>query len=269
MKLFTLNSLPLYQFENLSQFKEIKHYVSTRAGGVSNGNGLETLNTSFLADNSIEAVIENRKRIAEAISISPSNLIFPSQTHEDNIVTVDSTFSANSHEKMTCTDALISNQKNFCISVVTADCVPILLFDKKNKVVSAVHAGWRGTVKMIAQKAVLKMQTFFGSKTEDIWVGIGPSIGPEVYQVGSEVITEFVNAFGTKKGLVSKETADGKGFVNLWEANKRQLTEIGIPESQIEIAGICTYSNSETFFSARRNEGKGGRFASGICLVSQ
>lgn len=267
MKLLTSDKLPLYQFENLSQFKEIKHYVSTRAGGVSEGNGLETLNVSFMADNRREAVIENRKRIAEAISVSPNKLIFPSQTHEDKIVIVDSAFSANSHEKMTCTDALISNAKGLCVSVITADCVPVLLFDSKNKVVGAVHAGWRGTVKMIAQKAVLKMQVDFGTNPKDVWVGIGPSIGPETYEVGSEVIEEFVKAFGSKQGLVSNETPNGKGFVNLWEANKRQLVVIGVPESQIEIAGICTYSNSETFFSARRNHGKGGRFASGICLL--
>ncbi|MFT5917042.1 MAG: YfiH family protein [Flammeovirgaceae bacterium] len=267
MKLQASNKLPLYQFENFSQFNEIRHYVSTRAGGVSEGNGLDTLNVSFMADNKREAVIENRKRITKAISISPSKLIFPSQTHEDNIVLVDSTFSANSYQKMTCTDALITNQKGFCVSIVTADCVPVLLFDSKKKVVSAVHAGWRGTVKMIAQKAVLKMQADFDSKPKDIWVGIGPSISPEVYEVGNEVIAEFIKAFGTKQGLVSNEMTDGKGFVNLWEANKRQLTEIGIPESQIEIAGICTYSNPETFFSARRNTGKGGRFASGIYLV--
>lgn len=267
MKSLTSSSFPLYQFRNLAQFKEIKHYISTRAGGVSKGNGLETLNVSFMADNMREAVSENRKRIAEAMQISPNKLIFPSQTHEDNIIIVDPTFSANSQEKMTCTDALITKENGFCVSVVTADCVPVLLFDDKNKAVGAVHAGWRGTVKMIAQKTVLKMQADFGTNPKDVWAGIGPSIGPESYEVGSEVIEEFEKAFGSKKGLISKETADGKGFVNLWEANKRQLTKIGVPESQIEIAGICTYSNSETFFSARSNAGKGGRFASGICLV--
>lgn len=258
-------TLPLYQFENLSKFREIKHYVSTRMGGVSKGEDLETLNMSYFTDKNIEAVTENRKRVAESIEIQPEKFIFPSQTHETNIVTVDSSFSANSHNKMSCTDALITNQLKTCISILTADCVPILLFDSKQKAVGAVHAGWRGTVNMIAKSTVLKMQEDFGTNPKDVWVGIGPSISPEVYEVGSEVIAEFVKAFGTKAGLISKETPNGKGFVNLWEANRRQLTELGVPNSQIEIAGICTFSNSETFFSARKNAR--GRFASGISLA--
>ena len=119
----------------------------------------------------------------------------------------------------------------------------------------------------IGKKTALAMQEHFGSDPKDIRVGIGPSIGPEAYEVGKEVIQAVENAFGTKENLIHQETPQGKGHFDLWEANKQPLLEIGILEQHIECANICTYTQHDLFFSARRLNGKGGRFASGIMLV--
>lgn len=263
--------IPYLNYYHFTAFDTLKHYVSTRHGGVSDGE-FSSLNISLGTADKPENIRENRHRIAQAMGISDERLIFPRQTHQDRIVCVTADALAASKEvletQLACTDALITQEKNVCISVISADCVPVLFFDPVQQAIGAAHGGWRGTVQKIAQKTALAMQTNFGSKPEDLVVGIGPSIGPKVYEVGSEVIEAVETAFGTKKGLIHQETKEGKGIFDLWEANRRQLLEVGVKEEWIECAEICTYTHHELFFSARRWKGKGGRFASGIMLVN-
>lgn len=263
-------SIPHYQFDHLKALPKVQHYISTRKGGVSQGE-FATLNISLGTADSRANILENRHRIAQMMGVSNEQLIFPRQTHSA-VVQLITEEKRNKgflwlSDHLSCTDALITQEKNCCISVISADCVPLLLFDPVQQAIGAVHAGWRGTVQKIAQKTVFAMQDTFGSKAADLIIGIGPSIGPEVYEVGSEVIEAVEQAFGTKKGLIHRENKQGKGFLDLWEANSRQLTTIGVLKEHIEIAELCTLSHSETFFSARKLYGKGGRFASGIMLV--
>ena len=265
-----LQNLPIYQFESLNQQKDLKHFISTRAGGVSNDD-FSSLNISIGTADLPENIIENRHRIAQALEIADHQLVFPRQTHDDRIVHIDQTKLDKGTEwlveHLQCTDALMTNLPHICIAVIAADCVPLLFYDPKKRVIGAAHAGWRGTVKKVGQKTVQALQNTFDCQPEDLIVGIGPSIGPEVYEVGSEVINAVEDAFGGKQGLVNHENKAGKGFFNLWEANIRQLEEVGVLRNKIECAGICTYSNYKTFFSARRMNGKGGRFAAGIMLT--
>jgi len=263
-------TLAYLNYHHLSDFEELKHYVSTRHGGVSKGT-FSSLNISLGTADEQSAILENRHRIAQMMGVSDKRLIFPRQTHQDQIRCITATSlaqEANALESyLQCTDALITQEKGCCISVISADCVPVLFFDPVQQAIGAAHGGWRGTVQKIAQKTALMMQTTFGTKPEDLRVGIGPSIGPKVYEVGTEVIEAVEKAFGTKKGLIHQETKAGKGIFDLWEANRRQLLDIGVKEANIECAEICTYTHHELFFSARRLNGKGGRFASGIMLT--
>lgn len=271
MKFFEQSKLPHYQFDILNNSPQIKHYVATRHGGVSQGE-FASLNISFGTADKRENIIENRHRIADFLDIPDQHLVFPSQTHGVQVqrISMQEIQQGNNWltEHLQCTDALMTNEKGICISVISADCVPILMYDPINQAIAAVHSGWRGTVKKIVQKTVLAMKEAFGTQATDLLIGIGPSIGPEKYEVGPEVITEVVQAFGTKKGFVHREMPNGKGFLDLWALNIHQLTAIGVQTQQIECAKLCTLTMADTFFSARSYQGKGGRFGSGLMLCN-
>ncbi len=262
----TLNNIFLYNFSILGGNSAVNHFVSSRNGGVSK-DSYRSMNLSYATDDSSQNITINRNIIASSMGISPERLIFPMQTHSENILCITGAFLEQDEEvrkaQLEGVDALVTNVKKICISILTADCVPLLLFDPVKQVVASVHAGWRGTVKLIGAKTVQKMQLEFGSIPQDILVGIGPSIGPEAYEVGTEVIEEFTKVFQTRMAHI----LDDKNHVNLWQANRFQLLDCGIQETNIEIAGICTFKNDEVFYSSRKNKGVTGRFASGIMLL--
>ncbi|MDO1447934.1 peptidoglycan editing factor PgeF [Rhodocytophaga aerolata] len=261
----TTDSLKLWQFHNLSQHKGIKHFISGRSGGVSEGE-IGSLNLSFRAGDTRENVQENRSRLAYALGISPEQLFFPAQTHSIHVKKVEpGTQSAS----LTDTDALVTNSPGQCICVMSADCVPILLYDPVKEAVGAVHAGWRGTVGKIVTATVQAMQQEFGTKPADLIAGIGPSICPEVYQIGEEVIEAVLQTFGKEANLISNQNGEGKGYFNLWEANRIQLLNLGVQPTSIEVAGICTYQQSDQFFSARKSGNRAGRFAAGILICPE
>ncbi len=256
------SALPLWQFEQLTSYNTIAHYVSGRSGGVSEGE-LSSLNISYKVNDSPANVQENRRRLAAALAITPQQLFFPAQTHSINVQLVDSKTHS---DDLGNTDALITHTPGLCISVMSADCVPVLLYDPVKKAVAAIHAGWRGTVGKIVTETVAAMQNHFGTNPADLIAGIGPSICPQVYEVGPEVVEAVADAFGATDGLVANINETGKGFMDLWAANKRQLLELGTQPDNIEVAGICTYGQHNHFFSARHSHNRTGRFAAGIML---
>ncbi|GAL86235.1 laccase domain protein yfiH [Sporocytophaga myxococcoides] len=195
------------------------------------------------------------------MNVAENHIVFPDQTHSDRVAVLRN---LDSGDALSNTDALITNIKGVCIAVMSADCVPILLFDKTNMAIGAVHSGWRGTVSKILEKTVEAMKKEFGTKPSDLIAGIGPSISPEIYEVGQEVIDAAENAFGNVTSMVLKK--DGKTFFNLWEANRFQLMSKQLNPENIEVAGICTYQNADKFFSARKSQNKSGRFGAGIVI---
>jgi YfiH family protein len=256
------SGLPLWHFNNLSAFADIRHFVSGRAGGVSTGEK-GSLNLSFNAEDISEHVNINRTRLANALGLPLSRLLFPGQTHSNHVAVVRD---ASEPLSLNNTDALITDCKGISVCVMSADCVPVLLYDVRKKAIGAVHAGWKGTTSKILTATVIKMQEAFQTDPADLIAAIGPSIGPEVYEVGEEVIIAAQKAFGRDAGVLHN-TISGKGHLDLWKANLLQLTALGVPEASVEVAGICTYTQHELFFSARRSQHKAGRFAAGILLV--
>ena len=147
-------------------------------------------------------------------------------------------------------DALISGQPGRTLSIRTADCLPILLADRRTGAVAAIHAGWRGTVAQIAPAAVSRMTEEFGSKPEDIIAAIGPGIGPCCYEVGDEVARQFGES--------------GSRHLNLAEHNRRQLEKVGVCPANIDVISPCTFCNVDEFFSYRREGERAGRMISYI-----
>ena len=209
-----------------------------------------------------EKVAQNRKQLASVLGIQPQQLVFPRQTHTNCVVDLERI----PENEITETDALVTNQPGICLCVQTADCVPVLLFDPENRVVAAVHAGWRGTVKKIAEVAVLKMQQKYHSNPKNILAAIGPSIGPEVYEVGDEVVIEVQKNIPFHEKTLQKKPS-GKFHFNLWEANRQLLLAAGLKGNNIEISEECTFQKEKKYYSARREGIQTGRIVSGIMLL--
>ncbi|MDR0419682.1 MAG: peptidoglycan editing factor PgeF [Prevotellaceae bacterium] len=258
-------------FGILNQHKsEVLHFSSTRNGGVSKGTNL-SLNLGFHEGDSDENVVANRKILATNAGFDFERLVVAQQTHSANVATVDESSKgkgifSKSSAIQDC-DAFICSTPNICIVVQTADCVPILLFDPRKKVVAAIHAGWRGTTKRIAQQTLSKMREEYNCDTNDIVAAIGPSIGSCCYEVGIDVIEEVTkNLPSDAEACLIPSDNVGKMIFDVRLANKLQLIESGIQTSNIEVSNICTKCNHTNFFSARYDRNKTGRMMSGIML---
>lgn len=257
MKKIPINGLHLWQFERLSEQPSIKHFVTDRRHDAIQ----REFTLSYSSSQDRQEIQHNRHLLADAMGIGHAQLYFPSQVHKTRIVNV--TYDTSKEEVME-TDALITNEKGICIAVMSADCVPILLYDKKNNAVGAVHSGWRGTVARILEKTLHHMHATFGTRGEDLYAGIGPSISQASYEVGKEVVEAVYQSFGEQSGLIIPYP-DNKARLDLWQANKLQLLEFGVLSSHIETSDLCTVKNNHHFFSARK--GDTGRFAAGIMVI--
>jgi YfiH family protein len=235
---------------------------STRLGGVSEFPEND-LNLAGFGEDSNENIAENRKRFLDVFD-EDFSLTTVWQVHGDGVKKVSDLESAeNTEEKF---DALISELPNLLLGVKTADCVPILIGDRKTGAFSAVHAGWRGTVESIILKAIEKMKTEYGTNPGDLICAIGPAASCRSYEVGQEVIDEFSAKFSTG-GKLFTQTRKGHAFIDLHLANKEQLISLGIPEQNISTAPFCTIERTDLFFSYRienKKFGKTGRLMSVI-----
>jgi YfiH family protein len=249
--------LSVFKFESFKSYKNINHFITTKEGWVAGSK------PRFTGDEECEYA-EFRKELAVSGEWETTRFVFPRQTHSDHIAVVDSVIQA---PAIADTDALITNQPGLFVCVQTADCVPVLLYDPKKKVVAAIHAGWRGTVSKIAAKTVHRMAEEFGCSSANILAGIGPSIHMHAYEVGPDVVNAVENNFSNSPALLKPSLNEGHAYFDLWEANKTILLESGIPEENIEVMGLCSYEHPDLFFSARRDGTETGRMVSGICLV--
>jgi polyphenol oxidase len=251
----------------LDKHNEIAHFCTSREGGVSVGN-YASFNLSPFTGDDESSFAENKKILCDKLKIDSENLIIPFQTHGSEVREIDRAFfELSAEERREClngVDAVVTQLPGICVGVTTADCVPMLFFDPIKQVVAAVHAGWRGTCAGIAEKAIRFMIEKYKSQPADILVAIGPSISADVYEVGEEVVAEFKVAGFDMAEIV--EIRNESIFLNLWKANHQLLEKNGVLTNHIEISGICTYTEHERFFSARRLGIKSGRLLSGIML---
>lgn len=205
-------------------------------------------------------VRRNRERLCARLGIGEERLVIPQQTHGTRVAVV-----ADGSEDLAATDGLLTATPGLCIAVSTADCVPLLLADPRQRAVGAVHAGWRGTLGRIAAGAIARMEEAFGTRPADVEVVIGPSISPEAFEVGPEVYEAFrAAAFPMER--ISRQI-NGRWHIDLWAANALTLAGAGVSPHRIRPTRICTYAHSDTFFSARRLGLEAGRTLNGIMLL--
>ena len=257
--------------------EEFVAFSTTRHGGVSQGN-YSTFNVNEFCGDDPATVQANRLALVRELGIETDRLIIPHQTHGTEVRFVDRDFLNKPPEErrqlLEGVDAVFTDVPRTCVGVSTADCIPILLADTYNFVVCAVHAGWRGTVQRIVQKAIAAMDKPYWVDPAYIDAWIGPGISLEAFEVGDEVYEAFLEAGFDMERIARRmpsatSSADDKSkwHIDLVECNRLQLIETGVDEKNIHVSRVCTYSHTEDFFSARRLGISSGRIYTGILLT--
>ena len=255
-------------YKLLEKYKEIAHFCTDREGGASMGN-YASFNTSPFSGDNPEHVNENQQILCKQFGIERDKLIIPYQTHGSEIREIDTDFFQLTKEGKSKAlhgiDALFTQIPKVCIGVTTADCVPLQLYDPVKQVIAVAHAGWRGTCARISEKTIQSLVDKYNCNPSDIRVVIGPSISVNVYEVGKELLTHFETAGFDISDIVT--IRNQSFYLDLWKANKQSLLKAVILNQHIETSGMCTFTEHERFFSARRLGIKSGRMLSGIMLI--
>jgi hypothetical protein len=251
--IYESGAIKYYRFASLEDHG-IYHALFTRHGGFS-PTPWHSLNFGASVGDDLHRVIQNRETALKSLHIRPNSVFDVYQVHSTIIVKTNKPLDPNeAHFKA---DAIITNQPGVTLMMRFADCVPILLFDPVNRAIAIIHAGWIGTVDKIARKSVLEMVANYGTNPKDIIAAIGPSIGPDHYSVGKDVIDRVKASFGEKAKQVIVYHQN-KSIFDLWKANQIVLADVGV--RNIEISEICTCCNLGDWYSHRGEFGTTGRF---------
>jgi YfiH family protein len=249
--------IPLFQFTAF-QASGLFHGVFTRQGGVSPA-PWDSLNLGGTVGDNPENVNENLTRLLSASGFSANQLVQVKQIHSSTVVVA-----TQAADVLAEGDAIITDRKRLFLLMRFADCVPILFYDAAHQAIGIAHAGWKGTLKGVVSEVVRAMHVNFNTDPEQLKVGIGPSIGPDHYQIGDDVIAMTEQAFPDDYEAILNQEAQGVRL-DLWKANQIHLLKMGVKE--IEIAGICTGCDLSRWYSHRLEKGTTGRFAAGIGLL--
>ena len=248
-----------------------RHAFSTRLGGISRLEHTGSLNLSFDRGDDVLTVLTNLQRFANAVGVEANYIVSVSQVHSNEVRAITRRQAGAGYHKsvMFSCDGYVTEEKDIPLGVKTADCVPILIEGRDDYgrvvAVSAVHAGWRGTVKLIAKTAVEEL-CLLGIKQENIYVAIGPAIDVCCYEVGEDFVNEIKNKLGQNyemKYITSKE--NGKFFADIKGMNFEILRSCGVPQENIDLCSLCTCCNPELFYSHRRQRGIRGSMLNIIC----
>lgn len=211
-------------------------------------------------DDALKAVIENRKALMKELNHNPDLCVFAYQTHSANIhkVTKEDIGAGaySTKDAIADCDALYTREKNVLLGVFTADCVPILIYDKAQGIIAAIHSGWKGTINEITKKMLNTLIYDEDSDPNELYAYIGPSIDFFSFEVGEDVIEHVKNmSFDTQAFIIPKE--NGKYLLDNKRLNMQMLLDAGIPDTHIFMHNADTFENEEDFFSYRKNKDTG------------
>ena len=256
------------------QFTDIVHGFSTRLGGVSEGI-YASMNLSFTRGDEDAAVHENYRRFAAALGFSERDIVTSDQTHTANVRIVTDEDRGNGITKprpYTDVDGMITNVRGLVLATFYADCVPLYFVDPVHHAIGCSHSGWRGTVGEMGKKTVEAMREAYGSRPEDIFAAIGPSICQDCYEVGKDVAEPFEKLFSQERYQdvsmknILTEKVNGKYQLDLWRANEAILLGAGILKEHLSMTDICTCCNPSYLFSHRASKGRRGNLAAFLML---
>ena len=235
----------MFYSKKLSKFSNITHGFFNKNGGVSKGI-YKSLNCGFSSNDKKDDIKKNLQIIKRKICKKSKNIFLVKQIHGDKLLFLDQ--NSRIKNRSINADAIITEKKKFPIAILTADCVPILIFDKKRKMIAAIHAGWRGAYKGIIQK-VIKFMFKKGCKKQDMTVAIGPSISRENYEVGKKFKDKFIKK--NKKNIAFFKINKNRIYFDLKKKKKKQVKLNKI--KNIDLLNIDTFKEKNNFFSARRS----------------
>ncbi|MBE5925243.1 MAG: peptidoglycan editing factor PgeF [Lachnospiraceae bacterium] len=277
-KLNEKNGVTYITFPKLEKFdKEIIHGFSTRLGGVSKEH-LAAMNLSFTRGDEPENVMENHRRFAATLGYDEKRLVFSDQVHKTvfhEVTESDCGKGIIRESDIKEIDGLVTNLPNIPMITFYADCVPLMFYDPKHKVIAMAHSGWKGTVGRIGAKMVDYMGSLYGSKPCDIICAIAPSICQECYEVSEDVAVRFIEEFADyinacdsydKVNELIYKKNNGKYQLNLHKACEIVLTDAGVLKKNIDITDICTCCNDKLLFSHRASHGMRGNNAAVMML---
>lgn len=270
--------LEFLTFPSLEDTGIVRHLFTTRLGGVSEGE-FSSMNLSFTRGDRECSVLENYRRIGQVLGAVPEDMIASHQTHTTNIRRVTA---ADRGRGITCprdyenVDGLITDVPGIVLVTYFADCVPLFLVDVVHRAVGLAHAGWRGTAADMGGCMVRAMEEAYGTRPEDLYAAVGPSICGACYEVGEDVAEQFRDhepqRNGSREDSVSRKILrpgrkQGKYQLDLWEANRRKLLAAGIKNERIAVTDICTCCNADYLFSHRASGGRRGNMGAFLGLV--
>lgn len=251
-------------FPLLEKTGRVEHLFSTRLGGVSYGD-FATMNLSFTRGDSRESVLENHRRIAGVLGCSVEDMVASRQTHTTNIRRVTSADRGKGiirpcdYEDV---DGLMTDEAGLVLVTYYADCVPLYFVDPNRGAIGLAHSGWKGTAAGMGACMVHAMKEAFGTRPEDLYAAVGPSICADCYEVSEDVAEQFAALPGT----VHSSRKEGKFQLDLWRANRLILENAGIPAERIAVTDICTCCNSSYLFSHRASGGRRGNLGAFLML---
>lgn len=240
-----MDSLKLIQFSILKSHLSLVHAFSTRIGGFSK-DPYHSLNLGLTCRDNPDIVKKNRNIFFNYLSLPQDRLVFPVQIHSDNIQIINSPGILNN-----C-DALITQKPNLFLTIQTADCFPIFVFDPITRTIAIIHSGWKGAAKNIAGKTIQKMKTELGVNPCNLLAVIGPGVQMKNFQVDEPVYNHFEPKYFTPDGPDHYK-------MDLQKAIYDQLTTAGLSEQSIERSADCTYEKEEFYYSYRRDGQNSGR----------
>lgn len=253
------NGLEVFQFQT-KEFDNCIHGIISRHGGISRS-PWDSLNLGGTVGDDHESVLENRRRTFNFFEREVGSMFDVWQVHSTTTICTRKPRGLNeAHPKA---DAIFTDSAKVTLFMRFADCVPILIYDPSHKIVGIIHAGWKGTVNNIVKESIQTIINHYNVNPSNLVAGIGPSIGPDHYIVGTEVITQARSTFGDYSENLFK-TVDGKTYFNLWKANEYLLRMQGV--ESIECSEICTACHLEDWYSHRAENGATGRFGALIAL---
>ncbi len=264
--------IPYLVFPLLEQTGIVRQGFSTRLGGVSPGY-LGELNFSYGQGDDPANVKENLRRFVTAIGADPQKIVMSQQTHTTNVRVVTEEDLGKGYDRergYTDVDGLVTNVPGAVLVTTYADCVPLYFVDPVHSAIGLSHSGWRGTVAHMGKVTLETMKKAFGTRPEDVYAAIGPSVCRDCYEVSEDVIRRFREAFPEEcHSALFVEKGGGKYQLDLWKANEEVLLMAGILPEKLQVTDLCTCCNASVLHSHRASHGKRGALAAFLSLKEQ
>ncbi|MDC0514030.1 peptidoglycan editing factor PgeF [Pelagibacteraceae bacterium] len=235
----------MYFSKKIKEFNNVKHCFFSKNGGVSKGI-YDSLNCGFGSLDKKENIFKNFSIVSQKMGVPSSNLFSMNQTHSNKVVIINE---ENKNIQRISSDALITKLKGIAISVLTADCVPILVYDEVNQIIACIHSGWKGTINGIIENTFNKIISM--GKNNKIYVGVGPCIGVKNYEVGKEFYNKFIKEAKDNE-VFFYPSKENKFFFNLRECVNSKIKKFNV--ECVENIDLDTFSEKEKFFSFRRSK---------------